>query len=190
MSAGSVIDDHGDPCAGRSTESGRSTTAIGWTSSSSTSSCPTATASITTSSARPTTPPARSSTTPIGACSSCGATGSSPTSGAGRCRPGGSSSARRRSTPPPGRSRRDGLAARTAATLAAWNVAGGITDHHFDAFLADGATYIGDPVDAFEAERIAWLTVDEVKDVIRAGEMGDGPGLTAFTYALAFGLLG
>jgi 8-oxo-dGTP pyrophosphatase MutT (NUDIX family) len=74
--------------------------------------------------------------------------------------------------------------------LAGWNVASGITDHHFDAFLADGATHVGDPVDAFEAERVAWLPLDEVKDVIRAGAMGDGPGLTAITYALAFDLLG
>lgn len=74
--------------------------------------------------------------------------------------------------------------------LASWNVASGITDHHFDAFIADGATYVGDPVDAFEAERIEWRTVEEVKAAVRAGEMGDGPGVTAVCYALAFDLLG
>lgn len=73
--------------------------------------------------------------------------------------------------------------------IAGWNVASGITDHHFDAFIADGATHVGDPVDAFEAERIAWLTIDELKAAVLSGDMPDGPGLTAFTYALAFGLL-
>jgi 8-oxo-dGTP pyrophosphatase MutT (NUDIX family) len=70
--------------------------------------------------------------------------------------------------------------------LASWDVARGVTDHHFDAFVADGATHIGEPVDAFEAERVAWLTLDEVRNAIRTGDMGDGPGLTAICYALAF----
>ncbi len=74
--------------------------------------------------------------------------------------------------------------------LTAWNVASGITDHRFVAFVADGATHIGDPVDAFEAERIEWLTLDEVRAAMLAGDVPDGPGLTALSYALAFGLLG
>ena len=74
--------------------------------------------------------------------------------------------------------------------LTSWNVASGITDHHFDAFLADGATHIGDPVDAFEAERIEWLPIDEVRAAMLAGEVSDGPGLTALSYALAFHVLG
>lgn len=73
--------------------------------------------------------------------------------------------------------------------LAGWNVASGITDHHFDAFLADGATHLGDPVDEFESERVEWLTVDELKTAILADEMGDGPGLAAVCYALAFNLI-
>jgi 8-oxo-dGTP pyrophosphatase MutT (NUDIX family) len=73
--------------------------------------------------------------------------------------------------------------------LLSYNVASGITDHHFDAFLADGATYVGDPVDAYEAERIEWLPLDALKAALRAGEFKDGPGLTAISYALAFGLL-
>jgi 8-oxo-dGDP phosphatase len=74
--------------------------------------------------------------------------------------------------------------------LTSWNVASGITDHHFDAFIADGATYIGDPVDAFEAERVEWLSLDEVRTAVLAGQVGDGPALTAIAYALAFGAIG
>ena len=74
--------------------------------------------------------------------------------------------------------------------LISWDVASGITDHHFDAFIADGATRVGDPVDAFEAERIEWLPVSALRTEIVAGRVGDGPGLTALCYALAFGHLG
>jgi 8-oxo-dGTP pyrophosphatase MutT (NUDIX family) len=73
--------------------------------------------------------------------------------------------------------------------LASWYVASGLTDHHFSAFVADGATRVGDPVDAFEAERVAWLSLDEVRAAIRAGELSDGPGLTALCYALAFAVV-
>lgn len=74
--------------------------------------------------------------------------------------------------------------------LTSWNVASGITDHHFDAFIADGATHVGDPADAFEAERIEWLPVPAVKAAILAGEVPDGPALASLAYALAFDLLG
>jgi 8-oxo-dGTP pyrophosphatase MutT (NUDIX family) len=74
--------------------------------------------------------------------------------------------------------------------LTSWNVASGVTDHHFDAFLADGATHIGDPVDAFEAERIEWLPLDRLRAALRAGDVGDGPGLAALCYALAFDDIG
>jgi 8-oxo-dGTP pyrophosphatase MutT (NUDIX family) len=74
--------------------------------------------------------------------------------------------------------------------LLSWNVASGVTDHHFDAFVAAGAEHVGDPADAYEAERIAWLTLGEVRAAIQAGEVKDGPGLTAISYALAFDLLG
>ena len=73
--------------------------------------------------------------------------------------------------------------------LTSFNVASGITDHHFDAFVADGATHEGEPADAFEAERIEWVAVADLRGVIEAGEVPDGPGLTALTYALAFGHL-
>jgi 8-oxo-dGTP pyrophosphatase MutT (NUDIX family) len=74
--------------------------------------------------------------------------------------------------------------------LASWNVASGITDHHFDAFIADGATHVGDPEDATEAERIEWVPVDRLRASLQAGEVVDGPGFAALAYALAFGLLG
>ena len=70
-----------------------------------------------------------------------------------------------------------------------WYVASGITDHHFTAYVADGAEHIGDPVDAFEAERVEWLTTDAIRQAIAAGEIPDGPGLTALLAAFALGEL-
>jgi 8-oxo-dGTP pyrophosphatase MutT (NUDIX family) len=74
--------------------------------------------------------------------------------------------------------------------LTSFNVASGITDHHFDAFLADGATHVGEPADAFEAERIEWVPVVDLRRALEAGAVPDGPGLASLTYALAFGHLG
>jgi 8-oxo-dGTP pyrophosphatase MutT (NUDIX family) len=69
--------------------------------------------------------------------------------------------------------------------LVSWYVASGITDHHFSAFLADGAEHVGDPVDAFEAERVEWVPVADVRAAIAAGDVPDGPALTALLAALA-----
>ena len=71
--------------------------------------------------------------------------------------------------------------------LASWNVASGITDHHFDAFLADGAEHVGDPEDSSEASRVEWVPIDAVRASLQAGEIVDGPGFAALAYALAFG---
>ena len=65
-----------------------------------------------------------------------------------------------------------------------------MTDHRFTAFLADGATHIGEPTDAFEAERIEWLTVPEVRAALDRGEVVDGPGFACLSYALATGAIG
>lgn len=74
--------------------------------------------------------------------------------------------------------------------LTSWNVASGITDHHFDAFLAEGATHVGEPADAFEASRVEWLPIPDLRWALAAGELVDGPGLAALAYALATGAIG
>ncbi len=66
----------------------------------------------------------------------------------------------------------------------------GISDQVFNIFLADGATHVGDPVDATESERVEWVSVDHLRSLIRDGAMIDGLSLTAVLYALAFDAIG
>jgi 8-oxo-dGTP pyrophosphatase MutT (NUDIX family) len=62
----------------------------------------------------------------------------------------------------------------------------GLSDQRFHIFLADGATYEGDPSDPGEAERVEWVPVDEVRALVARGEMPDGLSLTAVLFALQF----
>jgi 8-oxo-dGDP phosphatase len=66
----------------------------------------------------------------------------------------------------------------------------GISDQVFNIFLADGATEVGAPVDPSEADRVEWVPVERVRELIRDGEMVDGLSLTAVLYALAFDAVG
>ncbi len=65
----------------------------------------------------------------------------------------------------------------------------GSVDVKFHVFLADGATYVGEPSDPSESERIEWLSVDRVREEVAAGRIGDGLSLTALLWGLAFGLV-
>jgi 8-oxo-dGTP pyrophosphatase MutT (NUDIX family) len=71
--------------------------------------------------------------------------------------------------------------------LCDFNVASGVTDHRFTAFLAAGAEHIGAPTDAYEAERVEWLPVPAVRAALAAGEVVDGPGFACLSYVLATG---
>ena len=63
----------------------------------------------------------------------------------------------------------------------------GICDQFFHLFLADGATYVGEPSDPSESERVEWVTVERLRDEIGAGRITDGMALTGLSWALAFG---
>lgn len=60
----------------------------------------------------------------------------------------------------------------------------GISDLRFEVFVADGATYVGDPSDPSESSRIEWQSIDEVRRMVRAGEISDGLSLTAVLWWL------
>ena len=64
----------------------------------------------------------------------------------------------------------------------------GTADQTFHYFFAESATYVGDPVDASESERIEWVSVDRVRAEIAAGRVRDGLSLTALLHGLAFDL--
>ncbi len=75
------------------------------------------------------------------------------------------------------------------APLFAYYPSNGLSDQTFHLFLAEGATEIGAPVDAHEADRVVWLDAHEVVAAVRAGEVLDGMSLTALCWCLAFGPL-
>jgi 8-oxo-dGTP pyrophosphatase MutT (NUDIX family) len=62
----------------------------------------------------------------------------------------------------------------------------GLTDSTFHLYQADGATYVGEPTDPSESERVEWLTLDRLNDEIRGGRIGDGLSLTALLWWLQF----
>jgi hypothetical protein len=65
----------------------------------------------------------------------------------------------------------------------------GLSDQVFYLFIADGATHVGEPTDTGEAERIEWISVPELRRLVRDQQMLDGLSLTGVCYALAFGEL-
>jgi len=72
--------------------------------------------------------------------------------------------------------------------LVAYQPTNGLSDQRFHIFLADGASYEGEPSDPGEAERIEWVPLDDVRGLILSGEMVDGLSLTSVLYALLFSL--
>ena len=70
--------------------------------------------------------------------------------------------------------------------LVTYNPMNGLADKRFHLFVAEGATHVGEPSDVNEAERVAWVPLDEVRRLARAGEMRDGLSLTAVLYALSY----
>ncbi|HEU0103673.1 MAG TPA: NUDIX hydrolase [Mycobacteriales bacterium] len=63
----------------------------------------------------------------------------------------------------------------------------GLSDQTFTIFLADGAEHVGDPTDPSESERIEWVPVPRLTELLRAGEVPDGLSLTGLLSWLAFG---
>ncbi|MGW6132110.1 NUDIX hydrolase [Cellulomonas sp. NPDC055163] len=62
--------------------------------------------------------------------------------------------------------------------LVRYHPTNGSSDQTFHVFVADGATHVGEPADAFESERVAWVPLDEVRALARDGGIGDGLSLT------------
>ena len=65
----------------------------------------------------------------------------------------------------------------------------GVSDQTFHVFLARSATYVGEPTDPSESERIEWVTLARLADLIRTGEVRDGLSLAGLSTALALGML-
>jgi len=64
----------------------------------------------------------------------------------------------------------------------------GMSDLTFHLFVADGAQLVGPPTDPSESERIEWVPLPAVRDLVRGGAVRDGLSLTALSMALLFEL--
>jgi 8-oxo-dGTP pyrophosphatase MutT (NUDIX family) len=70
--------------------------------------------------------------------------------------------------------------------LGSYAPSNGSSDQIFHLFVAAGATHEGEPTDIGESERVAWVPVDQVRELIAGGQLTDGLSLTALLWALAF----
>lgn len=75
---------------------------------------------------------------------------------------------------------------RTVAPLVAMQPTVGSADAENLLYLARGADYIGDAVDINEAERVAWLPLDSVRDRITKGDIVGAASQVGLLHVLAF----
>lgn len=75
------------------------------------------------------------------------------------------------------------------APLVTYHPTNGLSDQRLHTFLARGATYVGEPTDPYEADRVEWVPLDDVGLLVERGEVLDGLSLTALSFALATGRL-
>ena len=61
----------------------------------------------------------------------------------------------------------------------------GAVAQRFHVFVAEGAAYEREP-DGDETDRVEWVPVARVRELIRSGQLRDGLSLTALLWALAF----
>lgn len=61
----------------------------------------------------------------------------------------------------------------------------GILDSAHHLFKAEHATYIGSAADGFESDRIEWVPLASVKDLINKGEIVGGPTMIGLLYVLS-----
>ena len=71
--------------------------------------------------------------------------------------------------------------------LLTFHPANGMSDITFHLYLAAGATYVGEPADAFESERVEWVPVSRLRQLLAAGEALDGMTVAGLSLALALG---
>ena len=73
--------------------------------------------------------------------------------------------------------------------LVTFHPANGISDLTFHVYVASGATEVGDPTDTHESERIEWVPVSRLRELLVRGDVRDGMSVAAISTALALGEL-
>ncbi|MEO5840238.1 MAG: NUDIX domain-containing protein [Acidimicrobiales bacterium] len=73
--------------------------------------------------------------------------------------------------------------------LTTFHPTNGMSDQTFHIFLAEGATYVGEPTDRSEATLVEWVPISRVREFIASDGIRDGLSLCGVAVALARGLL-
>jgi 8-oxo-dGTP pyrophosphatase MutT (NUDIX family) len=73
--------------------------------------------------------------------------------------------------------------------LTTYNPMPGAADQTFHVFTAEGAEHVGEPTDPWEAERVEWVALAEVRAALLDGRILEGMTLTGLSLALATGRL-
>ncbi len=73
--------------------------------------------------------------------------------------------------------------------LCSYTPVSGVGDHRFELYETSSASYIGEPTDPAEAERIEWVAVADVRNEIANGRVNNGLTLTALLWCFTFGVL-
>lgn len=60
----------------------------------------------------------------------------------------------------------------------------GLNDQRFHVFLSDGATYVGEPSDPSESERVEWVPLDDVRRHLAEGRITEGMSVTGLLWLL------
>ncbi|MGJ6962104.1 NUDIX domain-containing protein [Streptosporangium sp. G11] len=60
----------------------------------------------------------------------------------------------------------------------------GLSDSVHHIFRADGATHIGPPAEAWEAERVEWIPLAGIRDMVGRGDVPCGTSMAALLYVL------
>ncbi|MCP9947303.1 NUDIX hydrolase [Actinomadura madurae] len=61
----------------------------------------------------------------------------------------------------------------------------GISDSRHHIFWADGATQVGPPAEDWEAERVEWVPLPDIRGLVEAGEVVSGTSMAALLLAAA-----
>lgn len=77
-----------------------------------------------------------------------------------------------------------GYQASTVEALMTYTPMTGISSQVYQVFLATGTTLVSEP-EAAEADRVEWVPVADVPKLLVAGQVPDGPSVTALSYYLA-----
>jgi 8-oxo-dGTP pyrophosphatase MutT (NUDIX family) len=75
---------------------------------------------------------------------------------------------------------------RSVEWLASLQPSVGTTDAENLLFVSHGADYLGKPADLNEAERVAWVPLDSIRERIDAGEIVGAASLVGLLHVLAF----